>query len=265
MVQWVMDKIPLTIILPIHNEERNIQGCLESVLFADEIIVVDGESSDQSRVIASNYPVKIIDTMNDFAEGQRLKALAVAKHPWIFFIDADERVTDALREAITRTIREDDLKSAYYVRRKNVYRGQTIHLHDPDFQLRLFRSKEVVFPDKIHQKPDVHGKTGKLQGDLIHYFFTNVHDYLCRLNKYTDAASSYGKSDHRKKSAFFYIKSLFLRPWARFFQYYFIRRGFLDGYFGFFYSTASAYYEFASASKYLTRSDASDDAEIRKP
>src|SRR3989344_2444909 len=133
-----MEKVPVSVIIPVRNEERNIADCLKSVSWADDVIVVDGQSTDNTREIASGFTPTVIAVENDFAEAQRLKGLEFARHPWLLLLDADERVTDRLRDSIRRTIAANSPQAAYRVLRKNLYKGKAVHLHDPDYQLRLF-------------------------------------------------------------------------------------------------------------------------------
>jgi glycosyltransferase involved in cell wall biosynthesis len=247
-----MQKVPVTIILPVHNEEKNIRGCLSTVLFADQILVVDGASTDHTRRIAAEYPITIIDAANDFAEPQRLKALAFARHPWVFFIDADERVTEALASSIADAVAHNSKSAAAYrVCRRNLYRNRPLHVNNPDWQLRLFLKDRTEFPDKIHREPVIRGSVERIEGDLLHYFFTTTQDYLKRLLGYTRIEASYAGGASARKSFLRTTVVLWIRPVWRFVQYYFLRKGFLDGYFGFFYSVSSAHYEWVVASRML--------------
>lgn len=239
-------------IIPAYNEEKNIGECLESVSWAGEIIVVDGGSTDGTREIARRFTENILVTENAPAETQRLKALGRIKHPWFFLLDADERVTEGLREQIEKVVVSSDDKSAYLVLRENVYHGRAVHLHRPDYQLRLFKWEEASsLPERIHRLPQVKGKTGRLNGRLVHHFFPSVQDYLRKLNRYTDTEVRYWTESGRLlqgPAAFYYLA---IRPAGRFCQYYFLRKGFLDGFFGFFYSFSSAFYDLMVAARVI--------------
>ncbi len=247
----------LSVILPVYNEEKNIENCLKSVSWADEIIVVDGGSKDTTREIAARYTPHILITENAPAETQRLKGLAKMKGDWFFLIDADERVSADLRKQIQDTIHSSQSKSAYYVLRCNLYRNRQVHLHHPDYQLRLFRKIEgESLPERIHRIPRLKGSAGVLKGSLEHYFFTSVQDYLAKLNRYTLIEASYWKEEGRQIKGWKAVYYLVFRPLGRFFQYYFLKKGFRDGFFGFFYSASSAYYEIIVAA--LVMGDAKD-------
>ena len=243
-------KSPLSVVIAAFNEEKNIDGCLQSVDWADQVIVVDGGSSDRTRDIASHHTSEILVTGNSPAETQRLKGLRQARHAWFFLLDADERVSAGLRAQIEKTIAGADAKSAYFVLRKNLYKGRAVHLHSPDYQLRLFRKEEIgALPEKIHRIPKIRGEAGKLDGELSHHFFTTVHDYLKKLNAYTGLEASYRQGDGRGRARL--LRDLTWKPLGRFIQYYFFKKGFMDGFFGFFYSLSSAYYEWAVTARLL--------------
>lgn len=247
-----MSKAPLSVIIPTYNEERNIEDCLRSVTWAQEIICVDGGSTDKTLAIVSHYTPHIVSTQNAPAETQRLKGLEKISYDWFLLLDADERVSDELRKEIEKTIRSKDSRSAYYVPRLNLFRNKPVHLHHPDYQLRLFKKAEIEsLPNRIHRIPQPKGRTGFLKGTLNHLFFTSIEDYLAKLNKYTSIELSYWRDEGRHISGWRAIYYLTLRPTARFFQYYFLKRGFLDGFFGFFYSLSSAFYEMIVAVRFL--------------
>lgn len=252
-----MEKIPLSVIIPTHNEEANIENCLKSVSWADEIIVVDGGSTDRTREIASRHTSYIVLTDNAPAEVQRLKGLREIKNDWFFLLDADERVSEGLRTQIESVVSSAHSHSAYRVLRRNYYKNKPVRLHHPDYQLRLFRKSEIgSLPEQIHRMPLIKGKPGILKGELTHYFFTSIQDYLEKLNRYTLIEASYWIKEGRKISGLSAIYYFVLRPKWRFFQYYFLKKGFLDGFFGFFFSFSSAYYEIIVAA--LVRGDQRD-------
>ena len=250
-----MSKTPVSIVIPTFNEEKNIEDCLKSASWAEEIIVVDGGSTDKTREIADRYTAQILVTENAPAETQRLKGLKRIKNEWFFLLDADERVSEKLQKQIQEAIGSPHPKSAYYVLRRNVYRNKPVHLHNPDYQLRLFRKDEAdALPDRIHRIPLIRGRTGRLDGALIHHFFTSVQDYVTKLNRYTVIEASYWRQEKRRIAGWRAPYYLVLRPAGRFLQYYFLKKGFLDGFFGFFFSLSSAYYEMIVAALVLGES-----------
>ena len=245
-------KAPVSVIIPTFNEEKHIADCLKSVLWANEIIVIDGGSADKTVEVARQYTPNVLVTENSPAETQRLKALAHAKEPWFFLLDADERITEDLRCQIETTVGSSSARSAYYVLRLNLYKNKPVHLHHPDYQLRLFKRGQIrALPDKIHRIPQIDGETGFLNAPMNHYFFTTVENYLNKLNRYTLIEASYWQSDPKKISGTKLFYFLTIKPFGKFFQYYVLKKGFMDGFFGLFYSISSAYYEWAVASRFL--------------
>ncbi len=251
-----MAKLPVSVIIPVYNEERWIEECLRSVDWAQEVVVVDGGSTDRTLERAQKYATKIISTENAPAETQRLKALKEIHNAWFLLLDADERVSPDLQRQIEQVIHSPQPKPAYHVLRRNYYQGKPVHLHHPDFQLRLFQiSQKDVLPAQIHRIPQIQGGAGILNGELVHYFFTSVGDYLKKLNRYTSIETSYQSQAIYPLKGWNAFKAVFLRTFGRFIQYYFLKQGYRDGFFGFFYSVSSAYYEFVVAASLLIKPD----------
>jgi glycosyltransferase involved in cell wall biosynthesis len=182
---------------------------------------------------------------NSPAETQRLKGLEKIRNGWFLFLDADERISLNLAEQIKRAVASGaGGNSAYFVLRRNYYRDKPVHLHHPDYQLRLFKKSETnSLPSRIHRIPQIKGKAGRLEGELAHYFFPSVSDYVAKMTQYTAIEASYWREEGRRIGGWKSFYYLVLRPKWRFFQYYFLKKGFLDGFFGFFYAFSSAYYE----------------------
>lgn len=245
-----MNKVPVSVIVPAYNEERNIGDCLQSVSWADEVMVVDGGSRDRTREIAGRYTSHILVTENSPAETQRLKAIEQVKHPWFLLLDADERVDEELRREIERVVEPQEGPVAYFILRKNLYRNRAVHLHHPDYHLRLFKKDSAVsLPTRIHRTPLLPHQAGTLKGALLHHFFPSMEEYLAKLNRYTSIEVSYWREEGRTLRGGKALYDLTIRPAGRFFQYYFLKRGFLDGFFGLFYSLSSAFYEVIVAAR----------------
>ena len=254
-----MMKIPVSVVIPTFNEGRFIEGCLQSVAWADEVIVVDGGSQDRTLEIAKKYATKVISADNAPAETQRLKGLQEIGNAWFLLLDADERVSQDLQDKIKIAIRAPVSKVAFFVLRRNYYQGKPVRLHHPDYQMRLFHKSQIQnLPNQIHRIPKIQGDTGILEGELVHRFFTSIPDYLNKLNRYTAIESSYRADYSRKLGALEGLKLLVWKPCGRFMQYYFLKKGYQDGFFGLFYSISSAYYDFVIAATLLIKPDKSD-------
>ncbi|MBI4971517.1 MAG: glycosyltransferase family 2 protein [Candidatus Omnitrophica bacterium] len=240
-------KLPVSVIAVTHNEESNIDACLASVSWAEEIIVVDGSSQDRTADIARKYTGKVFVKENADCETQRIFGLSKATQPWFFLIDADERVSPELARSIERAVTSESKESAFHILRANFLEGcaKPVHFNYPEYHLRLFRKSDLVsLPEKIHRVPEVRGSVGRLEGVLDHYFFGSVTQYLEKMNFYTNLEAQYCLSD----SAFSLkgvrgFTRLFFRPLGRFMEYYFAKKAILDGYWGLVFAAGAGYYE----------------------
>jgi glycosyltransferase involved in cell wall biosynthesis len=168
------------------NEEKNIAECLESLSWADEIVVLDSISSDRTVEIAKRYTDKVFIEEWHGQGSHKNRAAELAKGPWIFSIDADERVSSGLADEIQKVV-ETSSAVAYKVRRKNFYRGQWIRHGGwwPDWVTRLYRKQDVCFNNRvIHESLITDGPVDKLREALIHYSFNSAGEFLERANKY---------------------------------------------------------------------------------
>jgi glycosyltransferase involved in cell wall biosynthesis len=209
------------------NEEKNIADCLESVSWADELVVVDSGSTDRTVEIAKRYTDKVFVNEWKGQGQQKNRAAELATGPWIFSIDADERVSPKLAEEIKKVL-ASPTADAYAVRRKNIYRGQWIKHGGwwPDWVKRLFRKDKAHFNDKIiHDSLVVNGTTGKLEESLIHESFRSAGDFLERALRYSLHTSKEMFRDGKRASTL----SVTTHAAFAFIKGFFLRAGFLDG------------------------------------
>ena len=210
------------------DEERNIAECLESVKWADEIIVVDAFSDDLTASIARKYTDKVFLKKWDGFSKQRAFALSKANCEWVFPVDADERCTPQLRDEILRvTAEQNNGFSGYRIPRRNFFLGREIKHSgwNPDFQMRLFKKCSArVSQINVHEGYEVDGKTGTLKNGLLHYTVTSVGGYTSRIIRY---ASLQAIEKAEKSKIGFY--DLFFRPISSFLRQFFIKQGYLDG------------------------------------
>lgn len=216
-------KISVTIITK--NEEENIEDCLRSVSWADEIVVVDSESTDRTLEIARNYTDKVVKRKWEGYADQKTFALELTKNDWVLSLDADERCTEELEEEIKKLNSEDI--SGFFIKRDNFFLGKRINGcgWGNDFQLRLFNKSNVKLTDrKVHEGFVVDGKTAKLKSSMLHFSYRNLHDAMIKINNYStlEAEEKYKK---KKVSG----KSIFFKPFIGFIQHFFFRKGYLDG------------------------------------
>ena len=182
--------IKISVCLATFNEEKNIKACLESVKWADEIIIVDGTSTDKTVKIAQKYTPKIIVRENPLMfHLNKQKAFEAATKDWILYLDADERVDEKLKKEILAAVKKKGF-SGFWMPRKNIIFGKWIKhsLWSPDYQLRLFRRGKAFLPCKsVHEQPKLTGKAGYLKNPLIHENYQTVSQYVEGLNNlYTE-------------------------------------------------------------------------------
>lgn len=218
----------LSVVIIARNEEVNLPRCLDSVKWADEIIVVDSGSVDRTVEIAQEYGARIVTvTWNGFGATKQA-GVDAAKGEWVFSIDADEVVPAALADDIRSVIQQDHDVSGYYVPRLTQFLGRWIRHGGwyPDYVLRLFRPDRGGFDDAmVHETVHVTGSVGKLTHALQHYSYPDLENYFEKLNRYTTLAA---EDLHRRgrKAGWFKITA---NPVAKFLKQYFLRAGWLDG------------------------------------
>lgn len=241
-----MEKISVTIITK--DEEKNIRPCLESVKWADEIIVVDAGSKDQTPQICAEYGAKIfVEEWQGFGRQKNI-ALGKVKNEWVLNLDADERVTPELTAEIAEVLKGETRLNGFYIPRKN-YFGQRWIRHGgwyPDYNLRLFRKGKGRFQErKVHEKVILEGKAGYLKNSLEHRTYYSVKEFLQRQDLYSDLAAQELLNEGRR----YRFYDILFRPSWTFWQMYILRAGFLDGYYGFLLARLYAYYTLAKYSK----------------
>jgi len=223
-----MQKLSVTIIS--FNEENNIKECLESVKWADEIIVVDSESKDRTVEIAREYSSKVITKKWEGFSTQKSFALKNTSNEWVLSIDADERVTPGLKEEILTLLSENAGCDGYYIPRRNFFLGKEIKTCGwyPDHQLRLFKkSKTVVDSRKVHEGFLVTGNCGNLKNDLIHLTHNNLHEVFKKINEYSSLEAEELYTAKKAKPI-----NIFINPIAGFLSHYFHRKGYKEGVYG---------------------------------
>lgn len=229
----------LSIILIAKNEAANIDACLQSVAWADEIIVVDSGSTDDTVARCQSYGAKVFTHADWPGFGrQKNRALDYTTKDWVFSIDADERVTPELRAAIESAMAQPQF-SAYRLSRLSNYCGRFMRHSGwyPDQIVRLFRRGTARFNDAlVHETIVIDGQAGLLSGELLHYSYDNLEQVLEKTNRYSTAAAKM-KFEQGKSSS---LTGAVLRGLWTFFRTYVLRRGFLDGRQGFMVAVSNA-------------------------
>jgi glycosyltransferase involved in cell wall biosynthesis len=240
-----MSRLSVTVIAL--NQEANIGPCLESVSFADEIVLVDSGSTDRTRDLARAYTDRIFTVSWQGFAGTKNFALEQARMDWVFSLDTDERVPPALKEEILAVVRADGPLAGYRVPRRNYFCGRWIkHLGwYPDYTLRLFRRTQGRFREReVHEEVAVAGPVGVLKTPLEHYTYASVSDYVTRMDRYARlAAQELAKRGRRP-----YPGELLWRPLFTFLHLFFLRGGFWEGSTGYTLAVLMSQYKFL---KYL--------------
>ncbi|KPJ69458.1 hypothetical protein AMJ44_03835 [candidate division WOR-1 bacterium DG_54_3] len=234
----------ISVVIATKNEERNIRDCLESVKWADEIIIVDDASSDKTVEVCKVYTDKIFinDSKGSFHKNKNF-GLEKAVGDWILSLDADERIPEDLSKEIRIAVK-DERKVGYYISRKNFFLSKWIRGCGwyPDYIIRLFRKGVTKWPLEIHDVPMIkeRDKVGYLRNSMIHISYTSLEQYFDKSTRYTTrlAQEEYEKGARITKTNFLIL--FLAKPLAWFFRKYFLMRGYRDGFRGFFISVSSA-------------------------
>lgn len=241
----------ISVVLATYNEAKNIQRCLNSIKdLADEVIVVDGSSSDTTRDIAKSFGAKVIKTTNKpiFHINKQL-AMDKAQYELVLQLDADEVVDGELYhfiEGLDNELSNDPdsvVESAWWLKRKNNFLGHWLKKGGqyPDPVIRLFRKGRAKLPQKsVHEQMVVDGKIGWADGHLLHYSNPVFSDYRRKFATYSQLEASHLIAKNQRLSFFFVLNYIFIKPLKTFFLIFFRHKGFVDGIYGFIFAFMSA-------------------------
>jgi glycosyltransferase involved in cell wall biosynthesis len=218
----------ITVLIPVFNEEKNIRGAIESARWADEILVVDSFSTDNTVKIAREMGARILQHEYKNSASQKNWAIPQASHEWVMILDADERITPALREEILQFLENPGPIVGLRINRANHFMGRPIRFSgwQDDKVLRVFRRDKGRYLDReVHADVVVDGPVRVVKSKLYHNTFESFDQYMRKFDRYTTWAAG----DRAKTTSQVTFVHLFLRPCWRFFRQYFLRFGFLDG------------------------------------
>jgi glycosyltransferase involved in cell wall biosynthesis len=230
------------------NEAHRLRRCLESVAWADELVVVDAESSDKTVQVAREFTDRVMVRPWAGFAAQKNFAIDQCAGQWILSLDADEEAGPELRAEIMTTVTDAGARDGYAVRRQNVFLDRWIRHGGlyPDWQVRLFRRGAGRFEVRaVHESVTVKGTTGRLSGHLVHRSYEGVSDFIERANRYSSLAAEQLIREGRRVGA----GELILRPLGRFLSMYVLKSGFLDGRRGLLLASLYAYYVFMRSAK----------------
>ncbi len=230
----------VSVIIITKNASATIRRCVASVVWADEIIVVDSGSTDDTQEICRELGAKVTVTADWPGFGaQKNRALDAASGDWVLSIDADEWVTPELRGEIQSIMNKTDAVPAYAIPRRSSFCGRYMKHSGwwPDYVIRLFRRDQARFSDdQAHERLVVQGTIRKMKQPLMHEAITTMDQMLCKMNLYSSASARMLQARGRRASIW---TAVFHGGWA-FFRTYILRRGFLDGREGFILAVANA-------------------------
>jgi glycosyltransferase involved in cell wall biosynthesis len=239
-------KLSVTVVAK--NEAADLGAALASVAWADEIVVVDSHSTDETVAIAQQYTDRVV--VHDWLGhiDQKNYAASLASHDWILSLDADERITPSLAEGIRSTMAAEPSHAAFRIPRVTWHLGRWVRSTDwyPDYQSRLYDRRRARWTGRyVHEALTVHGSVGRLSGEIQHYAYRNIADHLETIDRYTTLAARQMHEDGRRAG----VLQLAGHPPLAFLRNYIARGGFLDGVPGFIISSMNAYYVFLKFAK----------------
>lgn len=261
-------KLPVSVLVMTKNEEKNLPGCLESVAWSDDIHIFDSFSNDLTVEIGKKFGATITQRKFDNWSAHQNWGLSNIpfKNNWVFYIDADERVTPSLVSAIEYTIENLDSEiTAYQVQRRDFFMQRWLkHVQTTPYYIRFFCPDKINYERLVNPITVVEGKVGHLGGFLDHYPFSKgITHWLDRHNSYSSFEAQQIYDNQVKNESFSLSKAFFAddyqtrrfhqkeffyklpaRPLAKFFILYFLKRGFLDGKAGFTYALLQMIYEY---------------------
>lgn len=246
----------LSVALAVYNEEKMIKDCLASVFgWADEIVVVDGGSTDKTIEIAKSFGSKVIQTTNPpIFHINKQKALAACRNEWILQLDADERITPQLKKEIEQVVSQESSIDGYFIPRKNYFWGHWMRKGGqyPDAVIRLVRKDKASFPQKsVHEQIHIDGNVGYLQHPMDHISYRTKEDYWRKSDRYTTLTAQELKDAHVVKNIWSFLQYSVVKPVQTFFSLFVRHKGFMDGWYGFLFAYWSSLHYKTAYRKYV--------------
>jgi glycosyltransferase involved in cell wall biosynthesis len=219
---------PLSVLVTTRNEEPALRACLESARWAEEIVVVDSGSTDQTVPIARSLADRVLEHAYENPAAQKNWALPQLKHDWTLILDADERVTPELQSEIESVLADPARRNGYWIRRENWFYGKPVRSAgwQRDRVLRLLdRRKGAYQPVLVHEEIELQGTAGTLSAKLLHEPYRDLDHYFEKWSRY----SRWSAEELRKKGVRATGARLLLRPWLRFARMYLLEGGYREG------------------------------------
>jgi glycosyltransferase involved in cell wall biosynthesis len=218
--------VPITVVIPTLDEAAHIGPCLAHLAWADEVVVADGGSRDDTVALARGAGAVVLERTGPTIAAQRNAAIATARNEWVFALDADERFTEELRDEVERTVRAP-AHQAYRVRRRNLYLGRELTRGHwgRDWVTRLFRRDRRYVERRVHEHLERLGDVGRLEGTLLHEPYRDLAEQLDKMNRYARWAAEDLYDRGRRAGAW----QLCTRPVSRFLRAYLFEGAIGDG------------------------------------
>ena len=250
---------PLSVAIITLNAASQLEECLKSIDFVDDIVVIDSGSTDDTQALAMRYGARVIDQDWLGFGPQKQFAVDSAVHDWVLCLDADERVSPELQTSIKNAL-ENPSTGSFRFPRCNRFLGRYLKHGEgyPDWSLRLFDRRQARWSDDaVHEKVETESPVGELQGDLLHDSAESLSSYLTKQNRYTSLAAEMALAAGKRAT----FGRLALSPIIRFIKFYFVRQGFRDGLPGLIHISIGCFNSFIKYSKMLERQ--TSDAALR--
>jgi len=225
----------LSIVIITKNEEKFIGDAIKSSLFADEVLILDSGSTDDTCKIATKLGAKVFKEKWYGFGAQKNLAVDLASNDWVFVLDSDERITEELKDEILKTL-ENPRVDGYFVARLNKFFGKDIKTCGlyPDYSIRLFNRKLGKFNEvSVHESVQLQTKAENLKNHMIHFAYDSIDEFIFKQNRYSTL-------NHKKRSL---LKAI-INPYWTFFKLFILKQGFKDGWHGFVISKLYAQYTF---------------------
>jgi (heptosyl)LPS beta-1,4-glucosyltransferase len=250
----------VTVTVITRNEADALADALRSVSWADEIIVIDAESTDDTVTLARQFTDRVYVRPWKGYVDQKNHAASLATHDWILSLDADERVTPPLAEEIRTVLATEPASNGYRMPRVSFYFGRWMRTTDmyPDYQLRLYDRRHARWEGKyVHESVRVDGTPGYLKNELQHHPYRDLSEHLIRMDRYTTLAARQMHEQGRRAT----VMSLLIHPRLAFFRNYILKGGFRDGKAGLVISLVNSYYVFLKFAKLWEIQNNSDNSD----
>lgn len=239
----------LSVYVIAYNDEPNMRDCLESVRWADELVVVDSHSTDRTAAIAREFTDKVYQVDFKGFGDLRNQAVSYTAHDWVFSLDSDERMTPELRKEIQEVLESGPEADAYFVPRRNFFLGRWIKHCGwyPDYrQPQLFRKRCFRYREEVvHEGYELTGRIGYLKNPALQFPFRDLDHYLAKMNRYSTLMAGRMLENGRR----FHMHQLVTHPFFTVVKMYVGRKGFLDGFPGLILSVLYGYYTLVKYAK----------------